>query len=684
MVASDSSVRVSLAELVATLSLVADLGMGRPVERVLRQTVIAMRLGAVAGLDQATCASAYYTSLLTWVGCAAETSEVAALFGDETELYADTRDEDLGGVSLALFVARHLGRGKSGFRRIGMVGKFLASAGRSVQQMMMAHCQAASDFAGWLELGPPVCEPLLQAFERWDGRGVPGSAGAEGLAPAIRLVHLADLIEAFYHTGGTEAALRVARERQGTQFDPDLVDCFCARHREILDGLGDISAWDEVIALDPQLGAALTNDQLDRALAAFADFSDLKSPLRLGHSRGVAELAAQAGPMLGLSPADIVMLRRAALVHDIGMIGVPSGVWDEPGEWSVSQRERAWTHPYLTERMLARTPLLAQVGHCASLHHERLDGSGYPRGLRGEAISLPARILGAADAYNALRQPRPHRPALEAGDAERAMQDEVRAGRLDGEAVQAVLKAAGHRPRRRAGLPSGLTAREAEVLVRLGQGRSNPQIAAELHVSRKTVSSHLEHIYAKLGVKTRTEAALFAMRHGLIRTAANPGPDEKIGQLPDSLPPMDPYNGSMTTTADNHSTAAAPQFALAGSFLEGLAAQDFTKLSGALAPGIRLRALLPPGLMEWTGAEVIAGRFARWFGDTEDFELLEATVGEVGGRLHLHWRLRLRAERLGAGWFTVEQQVYADTDESGRIARLDLLCTGYRPEGGHG
>ncbi len=211
------------------------------------------------------------------------------------------------------------------------------------------------------------------------------------------------------------------------------------------------------------------------------------------------------------------MLRRAALVHDIGMIGIPSTVWDEPGEWSISQRERAWTHPYLTARMLARTPILAPVGHCAALHHERLDGSGYPHGLRADAISLPARILGAADVYNALRQPRPAPPgASSASDAERTMRDEVRAGRLDGDAVQAVLKAAGHRPRRRAGLPSGLTAREAEVLVRLGQGRSNPQIAAELHVSRKTVSTHLEHIYAKLGVKTRTEAALFAMRHGLI------------------------------------------------------------------------------------------------------------------------------------------------------------------------
>jgi HD-GYP domain-containing protein (c-di-GMP phosphodiesterase class II) len=522
-VASHSPTDVTLAELVATLSLASDLGMGRPMERVLRQTVISMRLGAAAGMGQAACASAYYTSLLTWVGCATETSEVAALFGDETELYADTRDVDLGRVTLAAFVARHLGRGKSGFRRIGMVGKFLATAGHSVQQVMMAHCQAASDFAHWLELGPGVCEPLLQTFERWDGRGVPGSAGADALAPAIRLVQLADIVEAFHHAGGAQAALRVARERRGTQFDPDLVDCFCDRHGEILGGLGEISAWDEVIALDPRLGAALTGDQLDRALAAFADFSDLKSPLRLGHSRGVAGLAAQAGVTLGLPAGHVVMLRRAALVHDIGMIGVPSGVWDEPGKWSISQRERARTHPYLTERMLARTPLLAEVGHCASLHHERLDGSGYPHGLRGGAIALPARILGAADVYNALRQPRPHRPPMGASDAERTMREEVRAGRLDGEAVQAVLKAAGHRPRRRASLPSGLTAREAEVLVRLGRGRSNPEIAAELQVSRKTVSSHLEHIYAKLGVKTRTEAALFAMRHGLTGADGEPG-----------------------------------------------------------------------------------------------------------------------------------------------------------------
>src|SRR6202034_3959889 len=145
------------------------------------------------------------------------------------------------------------------------------------------------------------------------------------------------------------------------------------------------------------------------------------------------------------------------------------------------------------------------------------------RAWRMEPGPRRVRILAPADVYQALRQPRPHRPALGAAGAERVMREEVHAGRLDGECVNAVLEAAGHRVRRRAGLPSGLTAREVEVLVRLGQGRAQPGSAAELHVSRKTVSSHLEHIYAKLGVKTRTGAALFAMRHGLTGTAGEPG-----------------------------------------------------------------------------------------------------------------------------------------------------------------
>lgn len=510
----------SLAELVSTLSIASDLGMGRPVERVLRQTVIAMRLADAAGLEPAVRAAAYYTSLLTWVGCAADTSDLTILFGEEEGLYADTHDDDLTPLAMGMFVARHLGRGGPALRRVGMVGRFLATAGRSVEKVMEAHCLAAGDFAECLGLGDDVRTPLLQAFERWDGKGVPGNVRSERVAPAIRLVHLADNVEAFHHAGGAEAAIAVAHERRGTQFDPELVDCFCDHAAAILADLGELSAWDEVIALDPALGAPMDDALFDEALATFGDFADLKDPTRTGHSRGVASLAGGAASFLGLPTADVTNVRRAGWLHDVGVIGVSSTVWTEPGPWSFGQRERARTHPYLTERMLARTPTLRRIGQCAALHHERLDGSGYPKGLTADAIPLSARILAAADVYDALRQPRPHRAAVDAEAAERILRAEVASGGIDGDAANAVLAAAGHRVRRRAGLPGGLTPREADVVVQLARGRSNPEIAEALGVSRRTVTSHLEHVYTKLGVSSRTEAALFAMRHGLVEDPA--------------------------------------------------------------------------------------------------------------------------------------------------------------------
>ena len=212
----------SLAELVSTLSIASDLGMGRPVERVLRQTVIAMRLAEAVGVDPGVRAATYYTSLLTWVGCATDTSDLTDLFGEEEGLFADTHDGDLTPMAMGMFMARHLGRGGPALRRVGMVGRFLATAGRSVQHVMEAHCQAAGDFADRLGLGDDVRTPLLQAFERWDGKGVPGKVGSEQVAPAIRLIHLADNVEAFKATGDgwqtrMNDTLKRAAKRLGTR-----------------------------------------------------------------------------------------------------------------------------------------------------------------------------------------------------------------------------------------------------------------------------------------------------------------------------------------------------------------------------------------------------------------------------------------------------------------------------------
>ena len=182
-------------------------------------------------------------------------------------------------------------------------------------------------------------------------------------------------------------------------------------------------------------------------------------------------------------------------------------------------------YPYLTERMLHQSAALAPLGEVAVQHRERLDGTGYPRGLSGGAVSRQARVLGAAEAYQSMREPRPHRPALPAENAAAELRAEVRAGRLESAAVDAVLEAAGHRvPRRREAL-AGLTAREVEVLILLARGMSNKQIAERLVITPKTAGNHVEHIYAKIDASNRAAAAMFAVQHGLLpeeRTATTP------------------------------------------------------------------------------------------------------------------------------------------------------------------
>ncbi len=251
-------------------------------------------------------------------------------------------------------------------------------------------------------------------------------------------------------------------------------------------------------------------------MEAIADFTDLKSPWTIGHSRGVADLAGAAALEYGLSAADATRVRRAGLVHDLGRLGVSNAIWDKPGALTAAELERVRLHPYLTERMLASSSALAPLGAIAVQHHERLDGSGYPQGLRGDALTPAGRVLAAADAYHAMTEPRPHRPALAAEAAAAELRRGVRSSLFEGNAADAVLRAAGHAVKRRREFPAGLTRREVEVLKLLVRGLSNKEIAEELVISRKTAGSHVEHIYAKIGVSNRARASLFAMQHGLI------------------------------------------------------------------------------------------------------------------------------------------------------------------------
>lgn len=513
---TSSATGLRRAELLGALSLAIDVGLGQPMEHVLRSCLIATRLAETLGLDQPQRATVYFADLLAWIGCQADSHLLATLVGDDIGSRADTYSVDRADPGFAVAVISRLGRGKPLWARSRLVGSFLLTGGTVAAEAIRSHCVSAGLFAQRLGLGRDVQELLPHFFERWDGKGLPAGLRGEELALEMRIVQLADFVEVHHQLGGPAQAVEGARRRRGTRFDPSLVQIFCRDATELLAGLDAGDAWQAAVEAEPAAGAELMEAELDGALEAMADFVDVKSPYTPGHSRGVAALATEAAKQSGLPLADTVELRRAGLLHDLGRMGVSNLIWEKSGPLSSAEWERVRLHPYLTERMLSRPDTLRRLGELAGRHHERLDATGYPHGLPGEALTTAARLLAAADAYHAMLEPRPHRPPLAANDAARELRDEVKAGRLDGEAVDAVLRAAGHRIGRRREWPAGLTSREIEILQLVARGGSSRVIARRLNIAEKTVRNHVEHIYSKTAVSNRTGATLFAIEHGLL------------------------------------------------------------------------------------------------------------------------------------------------------------------------
>jgi HD-GYP domain-containing protein (c-di-GMP phosphodiesterase class II) len=512
----DQGSGVRLAELIAAFSLATDLGMGQPMEHVLRSWLIAGRLGKRMALEAEARVGLYYVIALAWAGCVADTAEVATWFGDDLAFRGDSYRVDLAGLPLMGFALGHVGAGTPFLHRLRLATNLVLTGGRAIERGLMSHCLSTTQLAARLGLPAEVCDPLRQVFTRRDAKGVPDGVGGKQFAPSVRLFHLADTVEVFHRAGGVKAAVEVARSRRGTHFEPELVDLFCEEARAVLADLDAAAELEALIEAEPGLRQALSERELDAALEAVADFTDLRSPPRAGHSRAVAALAATAAERCGLPDREIVTVRRAALVQDVGMHGVPASILDKAGPLTAAEMERMRLASYWTARVLTRPPALARIGTIASLANERLDGSGYRRGLPGAAIPATGRILAAADAWQAMTEPRPYRPALSPKQATDELRKEVRSGRLAAEAVDAVLAVTGQqRAKRRVG-PAGLTPREIEVLTLIARGAPTRKVARTLGITAKTAETHIERIYAKTGASTRPTATLFAMQHGLL------------------------------------------------------------------------------------------------------------------------------------------------------------------------
>ncbi|MBV8762469.1 MAG: HD domain-containing protein [Deltaproteobacteria bacterium] len=402
-----------MAELLGGLSLACDVASANVPEKALRTALFAVELGRRHGLGEAELRDAYYVSLLRFLGCVGFAHEEAHVYGagDDIatrELMAMADDGDpLGTVRR---IVTRLGRGGALGARAKAVARILGD-GVAVAQHAAAQCDASIRFAEMTAMGQPVARALSSICERWDGKGHPAHLEGEAIPIASRLHHIGDVVDLAVTRAGRDAAVAMAKRRAGGQLDPALVRTFAAHADELLAIIDSASVWDRFLAAEPRPHLTASEARTDDVARAFAHFADLKSTWTLGHSTGVAELAARAAKAAGLAESDERDLRRAGWLHDLGRVSVPNGIWDKPGKLTVAEWERVRMHAYWSERALWQARPLRPLAQLAAASHERSDGSGYHRALPGGMLARAARILAAADVYQAIREARPHRPA---------------------------------------------------------------------------------------------------------------------------------------------------------------------------------------------------------------------------------------------------------------------------------
>jgi HD-GYP domain-containing protein (c-di-GMP phosphodiesterase class II)/DNA-binding CsgD family transcriptional regulator len=503
---------VSLVELLGAVSLATDLGTGQPVFHGVRTSVLAVALGSELGVGPPDLAGVQQVALLRFLGCTADSAETARMVGgDDVGFLAAMAPVFMGGKAEAgRRLVTVVGAGHAPLRRAALIAGALADPG-GVRASMTAHCEVAAMLAERLGTAPHVRDGLAHAYERWDGTGFPDGLAGEAVPLSVRLAVVARDADLWWRAGADEMT-QLLRARRGHAYDPAVVDACLSVGASVLAALDAGSAWEAMLAAAGNAGPV---PDLDSGLATIADFADLKSPWTRGHSPRVADLAAAAGTDLGLPRAEAAELRQAALVHDLGRVAVPNGIWDRPGPLGLVEWERVRLHPYLTESTLSCCRGLSRLGRLGGAHHERLDGAGYYRGSRDQGTT--PQVLAVADRVAAMSAPRPYRPAIGMAQIAQSVATEVREGQLDRTAADAVLAAAGSTiTAAPTPWPAGLSDREVDVLRLIARGRTNRQVAGELYLSPKTVGRHVEHVYAKLGVHTRAAAAIFAMQHRLL------------------------------------------------------------------------------------------------------------------------------------------------------------------------
>lgn len=511
---ADDSIR--LAELTGAIARAADVGTGYPPETSLRTCVVAIAIARAVGLSDEDTRDVYHASLLRHAGCTASAHEETRLAGDELDLRTTLALGDAGNPGDILGRAvRGLGKGRGIATRARRIASVLAGRG-SLPTTFRGRCEVAIRFAVRLGLGKEVERALDEAFERWDGKGLPAGKKGATTSRIARIIMLAELAATYAAVGGVEAVREVVAARSGGQIDPDLAERLLDAPDAFLGDAMAPSLWDVVLELEPRPFARVGASRGRAVAELLADFADLKSVWTLGHSRGVAARATNAADKLGATAEERARLEIAALVHDVGRVAVSNALWDKAGPLGRGELEQVRTHAFHTDRIVASIGgALGDVAAMGSVAHERLDGSGYHRGLAAAGLTRWTRVLAAADVAQALSEARPHRPAFSVAEAERTLRGLADRGALCPRAVDAVIASEGG-PKVRASYPAGLSEREVEVLRLVARGLTDKEVATKLGISHRTVHHHNKHAYDKIGVSTRAAAALFLVENDLL------------------------------------------------------------------------------------------------------------------------------------------------------------------------
>ncbi|MFO0625833.1 MAG: LuxR C-terminal-related transcriptional regulator [Polyangiales bacterium] len=505
-----------LAEVLGGLSLACDQANAFPPGKAQRTAVIAVAVARRAGFDDDRVRDAFLLSLLRYLGCVGFAHEEAHTYGagDDRAVrnvmsMADVADP----VRTVGAIVRGVGAGARWRDRAVAVARLLGDTD-AVQRHAQAQCEVSERLARTLGASDALASTLRYVCERWDGRGEPRRVAGLEIPEAMRAHHIADVVEIAFHRGGLDAARAVLRRRGGAQLDPQLCEALLGDFDAAFEGL-DGALWPRFLDAEPAPHATLDAAGIDAVALALGRFVDLRSVFTVGHSEGVAALADAAAQRVGLPDDERRLLRRAAHLHDLGRLGVSSRIWDHPGPLDPMAWEQVRLHAYFTERVLHASPALRPIAALASGAHERLDGGGYHRAVPAAVTARAARVLAAADALHAMRETRPHRAAMRAAEAAKALRDEARAGRIDARCADAVLDAAGiasPTPAR----ATTLTARELDVMRLVARGKTNKEIGSVLGISSRTVQVHLGHAYDKAGVHSRAGATLHMLEHGLL------------------------------------------------------------------------------------------------------------------------------------------------------------------------